>query len=180
MRTKRASLTLDGLLIVQRLCRKRNEKQKNKSLNPPEKNQVITCSLDGTIRMHGLRSGKTIKFFRGHTAFVHRCLYVSGHGGIASVAMDATLRLWDKKTGDLLKTMTLAELEEKSGAGNAVVPNLGILDVVHGREKVFIFIFFFFFFFFSSSSFFSFLFLNVLCLYRRVFLFVIVALLCIA
>jgi WD40 repeat protein len=155
---------LDGLLIAQRLCRKR--KTKNKSLNAPEK-QVITCSLDGTIRMHGLRSGKTIKFFRGHTAFVHRCLYVSGHGGIASVAMDATLRLWDKKTGDLLKTMTLAELEEKSGAGNAVVPNLGILDVVHGREKVFFFFFFLLssFSFLFSSSFFFFLFLLSSCFF---------------
>ncbi len=97
--------------------------------------KIITSSLDGTVRMHGLRSGKTIKFFRGHTAFVQRCLYVSG--GIASCSVDGTVRLWDKKTGDLTQAFSLAE-SAAQGSRAGVAParsNAGIVDMVNGRDS---------------------------------------------
>ncbi len=101
--------------------------------------KIVTSSLDGTVRMHGLRSGKTIKFFRGHSAFVQRCLYVSGGGGLASCSVDGTVRLWDKKTGDLLKTLSLAEIEAQKVGAAAVAAakkaNAGIVDMVYGRDK---------------------------------------------
>ena len=33
--------------------------------------QVASCSHDHTARVHGLRSGKTLREFRGHTALVN-------------------------------------------------------------------------------------------------------------
>jgi hypothetical protein len=32
--------------------------------------QVLSGSYDGTIRVHGLKSGKMLKEFRGHTSYV--------------------------------------------------------------------------------------------------------------
>ena len=97
--------------------------------------KIVTASLDGTLRMHGLRSGKTIKFFRGHQTFVHRCLYVSG--GLASCSTDGTVRIWDKNSGDLRKTITVADLEAAKVGVSAATGGLQapIVDLVCGRDK---------------------------------------------
>ena len=46
------------------------------------------------------------------------------------------IRLWDKKSGDMQKTFSISELEEKStGAPAPVTATLGILDMVNGRDR---------------------------------------------
>lgn len=37
--------------------------------------QVLSGSYDGSIRVHGLKSGKMLKEFRGHTSYVQVRLY---------------------------------------------------------------------------------------------------------
>jgi WD40 repeat-containing protein SMU1 len=42
--------------------------------------QLLSASFDQTIRMHGLKSGKLLKEFRGHTSFVNDAIFVpDGH-----------------------------------------------------------------------------------------------------
>ena len=40
-----------------------------------DNSQVMSTSFDNTIRIHGLKSGKTLKEFRGHTSFVNQATF---------------------------------------------------------------------------------------------------------
>lgn len=42
--------------------------------------QVLSGSFDGTIKVHGLKSGKMLKEFRGHTSYVNDAIF-SAEGG---------------------------------------------------------------------------------------------------
>jgi WD40 repeat protein len=77
--------------------------------------QVISSSLDSTLRLWDALDGRPLRLFEGHTSGVH-CLAVSGDGrrvlsgagryalqGEASVAVDCTMRLWDVETGQELR-----------------------------------------------------------------------------
>ena len=35
-----------------------------------DNSQLLSASFDMTVRVHGLKSGKTLKEFRGHTRFI--------------------------------------------------------------------------------------------------------------
>jgi WD40 repeat protein len=37
--------------------------------------QVLSASFDGSVRVHGLRSGKMMKEFRGHRSYVNSAIY---------------------------------------------------------------------------------------------------------
>ena len=37
--------------------------------------QVLSGSFDGTVRVHGLKSGKMLKEMRGHTSFVNDAIF---------------------------------------------------------------------------------------------------------
>ncbi len=37
--------------------------------------QVLSCSFDGTVRVHGLKSGKMLKEMRGHGSYVNHAIY---------------------------------------------------------------------------------------------------------
>jgi WD40 repeat-containing protein SMU1 len=96
--------------------------------------KLITSSLDGTVRLHGLRSGKTLKFFRGHSSYVHRCLYA--HNEIVSCSTDGSVKLWDKKSGDLSQSYTVSDFDpaaskQQKGANSAAA----VVDLINGRDK---------------------------------------------
>ena len=37
--------------------------------------QLLTSSYDQTLRIHGLKSGRTLKEFRGHKSFVNKAVF---------------------------------------------------------------------------------------------------------
>lgn len=37
--------------------------------------QVLSASFDGSVRVHGLKSGKMLKEFRGHTSYVNDAIW---------------------------------------------------------------------------------------------------------
>ncbi|TDH68059.1 hypothetical protein CCR75_004196 [Bremia lactucae] len=67
--------------------------------------QLLTASFDHLVRIHGLKSGNTLKEFRGHQSYVHVAFFVSNGNKVLSVSSDGTLKLWDAKTTECLKTM---------------------------------------------------------------------------
>jgi WD40 repeat-containing protein SMU1 len=60
--------------------------------------QVLSGSFDGTVRVHGLKSGKMLKEFRGHTSYVNDAIFSAEGGQVISGSSDATVRVWDAKT----------------------------------------------------------------------------------
>lgn len=70
--------------------------------------QILSASHDQTARIHGLKSGKTLKEFRGHTSYVNVAMYTKdggqSGGGMLSASSDGTIKLWDIRTTDCLLT----------------------------------------------------------------------------
>jgi WD40 repeat protein len=66
--------------------------------------QVLSGSFDGTVRVHGLKSGKMLKEMRGHTSFVNHVAFTSdgsqvggpGHAALCcrAAAMSALSACW--------------------------------------------------------------------------------------
>ena len=66
--------------------------------------QILTSSFDCTARIHGLKSGKTIKEFSGHTSYVNCAAYTHDGSKVISGSSDSTCRVWDVKTTECLNT----------------------------------------------------------------------------
>ncbi|MQL95253.1 hypothetical protein Taro_027918 [Colocasia esculenta] len=54
--------------------------------------------------IHGLKSGKLLKEFRGHTSFVNNAIFTSDGGRVITASSDYTVKVWDVKTTDCLHT----------------------------------------------------------------------------
>ena len=66
--------------------------------------QILTTSFDHTLRVHGLKSGRTLKEFRGHTSFVNFAMFTQDNHQIVSCSSDATVKIWNTKSGECLHT----------------------------------------------------------------------------
>ena len=71
--------------------------------------------LVGLFRIHGLKSGKLLKEFRGHTSFVNDTMFTGDGHFIASASSDGTVKvctiakrniyvLWYVKRGNFVAT----------------------------------------------------------------------------
>lgn len=65
---------------------------------------LLTASTDNTARIHGLRSGKTLKEFRGHGSFVNSAHFVQNESQVVTGSADGTVRLWDVKAASQLRS----------------------------------------------------------------------------
>ncbi len=68
--------------------------------------QLLSAGSDSVARIHGLRSGKTIKEFRGHASFVHAAAFAVDGGQVVTGSADGTARVWSMATSDCVATLT--------------------------------------------------------------------------
>ena len=55
---------------------------------------ILTLSFSFVcFRMHGLKSGKTLKEFRGHTSFVNDAIFTMDAHNIISASSDGTVKV---------------------------------------------------------------------------------------
>jgi len=66
--------------------------------------QVLSCSLDSTIRIHGLRSKRMLKEFEGHKSYVNKAIYSADGSQIISCSSDGTVKIWNLKSTHTIKT----------------------------------------------------------------------------
>lgn len=78
--------------------------------------QLLSCSFDRTVRLHGLRSGKLLKEFRGHGGFVNECAFTADGHGVLSGSSDGTVRVWSLRAAECTAVLT------PLGAGGAPPP----------------------------------------------------------
>lgn len=62
-----------------------------------DQTQVLSASFDHSIRIHGLKSGKMIKEFRGHSSFVVEAIYSMDGSRIISASSDGYIKVKKKK-----------------------------------------------------------------------------------
>lgn len=63
---------------------------------------ILTSSFDSTIRIHGIKSGKLLKEFRGHTSFVNEVIYANDGHSLISASSDGSVRTWSLKTTECI------------------------------------------------------------------------------
>eukprot|EP00798_Chlamydomonas_sp_ICE-L_P021429 gene21429-28394_t len=80
---------------------------------------VLSGSFDGSVRVHGLKSGKMLKEMRGHTSFVNDAIYSADGSQVISASSDATVRVWDAKTCECLQAFR----PPQNASGNEVAIN---------------------------------------------------------
>ncbi|KAI8818122.1 WD40-repeat-containing domain protein [Fimicolochytrium jonesii] len=89
--------------------------------------QLLSSSFDMTIRLHGLKSGKLVKEFRGHTSFVNHAIFLMDWTKVMSGSSDGTCKIWDVKTTECVGTVTLHEGKAvSSGVNTPTINNLCI------------------------------------------------------
>lgn len=76
-----------------------------------DSSHVLTGSFDGTLRVHGLKSGKMLKEFRGHTSYVNSVTYSVDGSQVVSASSDGTVRVWDHKSCECLHAFRCAVLQ---------------------------------------------------------------------
>ena len=66
--------------------------------------QLVTGSFDSTVRIHGLKSGKTLKELRGHTTFVNDVRFSPDGNRIYSASSDGHVRVWEVRTSECVQS----------------------------------------------------------------------------
>lgn len=74
-------------------------------------------------RIHGIKSGKLLKEFRGHTSFVNDAVFSSDSSRVLTGGSDGAIKVWDAKTSTCLHTSVLndGDVAPSGTAGPGVV-----------------------------------------------------------
>lgn len=68
--------------------------------------QLLSSSFDHTARIHGLKSGKSLREFRGHTSYVNYALFSKdASASVITASSDGTVKYWDSRTTECLVTI---------------------------------------------------------------------------
>lgn len=80
------------------------------AFSPHHLSQLLTCSDDRTAALHDLTSSTPLLTLTGHTDYVRSgCFLPSSPHLLLTGSYDATLRLWDTRTGASEMTLALPE-----------------------------------------------------------------------
>ncbi|KAJ2665300.1 hypothetical protein IWW48_000188 [Coemansia sp. RSA 1200] len=60
-----------------------------------QQQQILSGGVDNILRIHGLKSGKMLKEFRGHSAAVTSAIFNHDNTRVLSTSEDGTVRIWD-------------------------------------------------------------------------------------
>jgi WD40 repeat protein len=63
-------------------------------------------SLDNTIKLWDVKTGKELQTLTGHSNWINSVAFSSDGSTLASGSLDNTIKLWDVKTGKELQTLT--------------------------------------------------------------------------
>lgn len=99
-----------GLLKVWRVatgqCVRKLEKAHGEGITfiswSKDSTQLLTASFDHTARAHGLKSGKTLREYRGHTSFVNSACYTRDNSKVITASSDGNVIVFDAKTTESL------------------------------------------------------------------------------
>jgi len=89
-------------------CLRKFEKAHSKGITSlqfsKDNSQLLSASFDMTVRVHGLKSGKTLKEFRGHSSYVNCVTFSPDSHQVLSASSDGTVKVWNTKTTECQNT----------------------------------------------------------------------------
>jgi WD40 repeat protein len=71
----------------------------------PDGNFLVSCTLDGMLRLWSLPEGKLEHTFEGHSHGVEACCFAPDGKTVLSASQDTTLKLWNAESGLLHATL---------------------------------------------------------------------------
>lgn len=71
--------------------------------------QILSSSFDQTVKVHGLKSGRVLKVFRGHSSFVNVAVFSKDESAVISGSSDGTVKIWNYSTTDCISTISLTD-----------------------------------------------------------------------
>ncbi|KAI5698553.1 hypothetical protein M8J75_008527 [Diaphorina citri] len=86
-----------------------------------DNSQILTASFDTYVRIHGLKSGKMLKEFRGHSSFVNDITFTADGHSVLSASSDGTVKMWNLKTTECSSTF------KSLGASDIAVNSIHLL-----------------------------------------------------
>merc|ERR1712232_952832 len=100
----------DGQVKVWRIasgqCARRYERAHGEGITyiswSKDSSQILTASFDHTVRAHGVKSGKTLKEYRGHSSYVNSAVYSRDNGSVITGSSDGYVFVFDAKTTEVL------------------------------------------------------------------------------
>lgn len=109
-----ATGSVDGQLKVWRVatgqCARRFERAHSEGITwitwSKDSSQLLTSSFDQTARAHGIKSGKTLKEYRGHTSYVNSAVYSKDNNKVVTASSDSRVLVFDAKTSEILATLS--------------------------------------------------------------------------
>uniref|UniRef100_A0A8C5D767 WD40 repeat-containing protein SMU1 n=1 Tax=Gouania willdenowi TaxID=441366 RepID=A0A8C5D767_GOUWI len=114
------------------LCLRRFEHAHTKGVTSlsfsADNNQILSASFDQTIRIHELRSGKTLKELSGHSSFVNDASFTSDGKHIISASSDGSVKIWDTKSCKCIHTF-------RSLSATSEVPVNNVIPVPGNPEQ---------------------------------------------
>lgn len=55
--------------------------------------EILSCSYDHTVKIHSVKSGKLIREFKGHRAFVNSAIYFADYTRVISASSDGEVKV---------------------------------------------------------------------------------------
>ena len=65
---------------------------------------MLSGSFDGLVRVHGLKSGKLLKEFRGHASYVNSVAFTDDEAHVLSASSSGSIKVWDSKASECKHT----------------------------------------------------------------------------
>jgi WD40 repeat-containing protein SMU1 len=72
-----------------------------------DSSQLLSGGQDGTLKVHGLRSGKLLKELRGHSSSISSCFWHPDGLHVISSSLDGTVRVWDIALSECTRVLRL-------------------------------------------------------------------------
>ncbi|GIX66116.1 WD-40 repeat protein [Babesia caballi] len=83
---------------------------------------LLTGSFDKLAKIHGLKSGKSFKTFKGHHSIVNAAVYSYDGSRVITGSSDGYVKVWDSRTTDLLKSFLAYAAHDPSSRVKAEAP----------------------------------------------------------